>query len=87
MSIVLASLQHTKLPFIIKIPVYKYMTAISPNFLLLTIYLSTCFLHGKSKLEDLKVLKHSPDLLNNVEIGLGQLRLIMKHILFYHTWG
>ena len=35
-----------------------------------------------SKLEDLKVLKRSPDLLNNVEIGQGQLQLIMKHILF-----
>ena len=29
------------------------------------------------KLEDLKVLKHSPDLLNNVKIGEGQLRLII----------
>ena len=29
------------------------------------------------------VLKHSPDLLNNVKIGQDQLRLIMKHILFY----
>ena len=38
-------------------------------------------------LEDLKVLKRSPDLLNNVKIGQGQLRLIMKHILFYHIWG
>ena len=27
-----------------------------------------------SKLEDLKVLKRSPDLLNNVKIGNGQLR-------------
>ena len=30
------------------------------------------------KLEDLKVLKRSPDLLNNVEIGQGQLRLIIQ---------
>ena len=37
------------------------------------------------KLEDLNVLKDSPDLLNNVKIGKGQLRLIMKHILFYHN--
>ena len=37
-------------------------------------------------LEDLKVLKRSPDLLN-VKIGQGQLRLIMKHILFYHILG
>ena len=30
------------------------------------------------KLEDLKVLKRSPDLLNNVKIGQGQLRLIIQ---------
>ena len=35
------------------------------------------------KLEDLMVLKRSPDLLNNVKIGQDQLQLIMKHILFY----
>ena len=35
------------------------------------------------KLEDLTVLNRSPDLLNNVKIGQDQLRLIMKHILFY----
>ena len=36
-------------------------------------------LNGKSyKLEDLKVLKCSPDLLNNVKIGQGQLRLIIQ---------
>ena len=29
------------------------------------------------------VLKRSPDLLNNVNIGQDQLRLIMKYILFY----
>ena len=39
------------------------------------------------KLEDLKVLKHSPDLLNNVKIGLGQLWLIMKHTVFNQIWG
>ena len=44
--------------------------------------------HGKlDKLEDLKVLRHSPDLLNNVKIGQGQLQLIMEQILFYHIWG
>ena len=32
----------------------------------------------KVKLEDLKVLKRSPDLLNNVKIGQGQLRLIIQ---------
>ena len=39
------------------------------------------------KLEDLKVLRRSPDLLNNVTIGQGQLQLIMEQILFYHIWG
>ena len=34
------------------------------------------------KLEDLTVLKRSPDLLNNVKIRQDQLQLIMKHILF-----
>ena len=32
-------------------------------------------------------LKRSPDLLNNVKIGQDQLRLIMKHILFYGGYG
>ena len=36
------------------------------------------------KLEDLTVLKRSPDLLNNVKIGQDQLRLIMKHFVL---WG
>ena len=41
------------------------------------------------KLEDLKVLRRSPDLLNNVKIGQGQLQLIMEHILFlpYPFWS
>ena len=39
------------------------------------------------QLEDLKVLRRSPDLLNNVKIGQGQPQLIMKQILFYHIWG
>ena len=39
------------------------------------------------KLEDLKVLRRSPDLLNNVKISQGQLQLIMKQILFYHILG
>ena len=39
------------------------------------------------KLEDLTVLKRSPDLLNNVKIGQDQLRLKMKHILFYGGSG
>ena len=33
---------------------------------------------NKNKLEDLKVLKRSPDLLNNVKIGQGQLWLIIQ---------
>ena len=41
----------------------------------------------KRKLEDLKVLRRSPDLFNNVKIGQGQLQLIMEQILFYHIWG
>ena len=40
-----------------------------------------------NKLEDLKVLRRSPDLLNNVKIGQGQLQLIMKQTLFYHILG
>ena len=40
-------------------------------------------------LEDLKVLRRSPDLLNNVKIGQGQLHLIMEQILFlpYTFWS
>ena len=33
---------------------------------------------NRDKLEDLKVLRRSPDLLNNVKIGQGQLQLIME---------
>ena len=36
------------------------------------------FYEGIIELEDLKVLKRSPDLLNNVKIGQGQLRLIIQ---------
>ena len=45
--------------------------------------------HGVTtlKLEDLKVLRRSPDLLNNVKIGQGKLQLITKQILFYHILG
>ena len=45
------------------------------------------FYKGIIDLEDLTVLKRSPDLLNNVKIGQDQLRLIMKHILFYGGYG
>ena len=42
-----------------------------------------------AKLEDLKVLRRSPDLLNNVKIGQGQLQLLMEQILFlpYTFWS
>ena len=39
------------------------------------------------KLEDLKFPRRSPDLLNNVKIGRGQLQLITEQILIYHIWG
>ena len=41
------------------------------------------------KLEDLKVLRCSPDLLNNVKIGQGQLQLITEQILYlpYTFWS
>ena len=41
----------------------------------------------KTKLEDLKVLRRSPDIFDYVKIGQGQLQLIIKHILVYHIWG
>ena len=34
-----------------------------------------------TELEDLKVLRRSPDIFNNVKIGQGQLRFIIKHVL------
>ena len=46
------------------------------------------FFKNTAKLEDLKVLRRSPDLLNNVKIGRGQLQLIMEQILFLpYTFG
>ena len=44
---------------------------------------------GTKRLEDLKVLRRSPDLLNNVKIGQGQLQLLMEQILFlpYTFWS
>ena len=39
------------------------------------------------QLEDLKVLRRSSDLFNNVKIATGQLQLIIKHFLLYHIWG
>ena len=49
------------------------------------IHLSHCLL--EKQLEDMKALKRSSDLHNNVKIGQGHLWLIMKHILFYHIYG
>ena len=49
-------------------------------------YLNPLSFH-QLKLEDLKVLRRSPDLLNNVKIGQCQLQLIMEQILFYNIWG
>ena len=51
-----------------------------------TLSLMSVFLFS-NKLEDLKVLRRSPDHLNNVKIVQGQLQLIMEQILFYHIWG
>ena len=41
----------------------------------------------KFKLEDLKVLRRSPDLFDNVKIGQGQIQLIIKHILLNPYMG
>ena len=49
------------------------------------IHLSHCLL--RKQVEDLKALKRSSDIHNNVKIGQGQLWLIMKHILLNHIWG
>ena len=40
------------------------------------------FVNESTKLEDLKVLRRSPDLLNNVKIGQGQLQLIWNKFCF-----
>ena len=36
-----------------------------------------------NKLEDLKVMKRSPDLLNNDKIGQGQLGLLFNHNMLF----
>ena len=68
--------------YVLQIPRHntKVMSAIKP------IGISICE-STKFKLEDLKVLRRSPDLLNNVKIGQGQLQLIVKQILSYHILG
>ena len=66
------------------------MTALTLNFSFSGWYLVILFrLADCVKLEDLKVLRRSLDLLNNVKIGLGQLQLIMEQILFlpYTFWS
>ena len=70
---------------------FCYMTPkTSPDWLKLA-FTVTSLLDGNyrtlKELEDLTVLKRSPDLLNNVKIGQDQLQLIMKHILFYGDYG
>ena len=42
---------------------------------------------GAPILEDLKVLRRSPDLLNYVKIGRGQLQLIMEQIFVLPYMG
>ena len=49
---------------------------------MLTVIEFVNFFKIRLKLEDLKVLRGSPDLLNNVKIGQGQLQLIMEPICF-----
>ena len=56
---------------------------ICTNFNLNLLYVVQHF----KKLWDLKVLRRSPDLLNNGKIGQGQLQFIMKQISFNHIWG
>ena len=65
--------------------VFLRNTGLGTDILFIKLELN-CALASK-KLEDLKVLRRSPDLLNNVKIGQGQLQLIMEQILFYQIWG
>ena len=51
------------------------------------IELNTILVMVDDKLEDLKVLRRSPDLLNNVKIGQGQLQLIMEQIFILPYMG
>ena len=55
----------------------------------ITVYWVYFLMLLQRKLEDLKVLRRSPDLLNNVKIGQGQLQLIMEQNLFlkYTFWS
>ena len=81
---------------------YSSLSSFVPNFRILTQVVAEKSLTEKKltdrqtnkqidkhnyRLEDLKVLRRSPDLLNNVVIGQGKLQLIMDQILFYHIWG
>ena len=53
-----------------------------PKFIVSNQKEETISIQRVKKLEDLTLLKRSPDLLNNVKIGQDQLRLILKHICF-----
>ena len=52
------------------------------------VYVRLC-VHACTTLKtlDTHIPRRSPDLFNNVKIGLGQLRLKIKHILFYRIVG
>ena len=69
---------------ILKLPVYQYQKC---GNMVQDLSNLVPFYTGQAKLEDLKVLRRSPDLFNNVKIGQGQMQLILKHILFYHILG
>ena len=66
-------------------------TSLTMKYILTRLKIVNWDVNHQLKLEDLtrdlKVLKHSPDLLNDVKIGQGQLQLIIKHILFYQRLG
>ena len=58
-------------------------------YILISLKLLITALIWDENLEDLKVLRRSPDLLNNVKIGQGQLQLLIEQILFlpYTFWS
>ena len=67
--------------------IYFYFWSDFFHLLFIIIIFYYCWIFNNNKLEDLKVLRRSPDLLNNVKIGQSQPQLIMEQILFYHIWG
>ena len=68
---------------------YQSYNHVTMHFVYHKFYFSVVSAGGFSTLEDLRVLRRSPDLLNNVKIGQGQLQLIMEQILFlpYTFWS